>query len=66
MGENVQGIRSVIGRYKIDGEVRNSVGNRKPKNLMCMTHGHEQWWEDCLREWGMLRGEGKIRTTVIA
>ena len=25
-----------------------------------MTHGHEQWWRDCLRELGML-GEGGQR-----
>ena len=27
-----QGIRSINGRYKIDGEVKNSMGNEKPKN----------------------------------
>lgn len=34
-----------------------------------MTHGHEQWWGDCLREQGALGGggkSGKIQTTVIA
>ena len=32
MGEKVQGIRSIIGRYIIDGEVKNSIGMEKPKN----------------------------------
>ena len=34
-----------------------------------MTHGHEQWWGDCLREWGgCVEGAkgGNIETTVIA
>ena len=31
MGEKVQGIRSIICRYKIDGEVMNSIGNRDAK-----------------------------------
>ena len=48
MGEKVQGIRSIIDRYKIDGEVRNSIGNGEAKELMCTTHGHE------LRRWEML------------
>ena len=33
MGEKVQGIRSINGRYKIDREVKNIIGNGKPKNL---------------------------------
>ena len=31
MGEKVQGIRSIIGRYKVDGEVNNSTGNGEAK-----------------------------------
>ena len=34
-----------------------------------MTQGHEQWWGDCLREWGLLGGGGlggTFGTTVIA
>ena len=46
MGEKVQGIRSINGRYKIDGKVKNSMGNREAKGLAYMTHGHE------LRGWG--------------
>ena len=41
MGEEVQG-RGIIGRHKIDGEeVKNSIGNRELKELICTTHGHE-------------------------
>ena len=39
MGE--QGIRSINGRYKVDGEVKNSMGNGEMKELTCTTHGHE-------------------------
>ena len=38
MGEKVQRIRSVIGRYKI-GEVNNSIENGEAKELICTTHG---------------------------
>ena len=42
MREKVQGIRSIIGRHKIDkGKVKNSIGNGEAKELICMTHGHE-------------------------
>ena len=42
MGEKVQGIRSIIGRHKIDrGEVKNRIGNGEAKELTCTTHGHE-------------------------
>ena len=27
--------------YRIDGEVKNSIGNREVKELICTTHGHE-------------------------
>ena len=41
MGDKVQGIRSINGRYKIDrGGVKNSIGNGEAKELVCMTHGH--------------------------
>ena len=46
-----------------------SPGNRVAKELIFMTQGHEQWCEDCLREWGEVGGggqRGKIGTTVIA
>ena len=43
----MQGIRSINGRHKTDGEVKNSVGNAK--ELTGSAHGHElrggSWWE---------------------
>ena len=33
MGGKVHGLRSIIGRYKIHGEVKNSIGNEESKNL---------------------------------
>ena len=44
----VQGLRSIIGRNKIDGKVKKSIGNGEVKELIHMTHGHE------------LRGGGRI------
>ena len=49
MGEKIQGIRSINGRYKIDGEVKNSIRNGEAKELICTTHGRE------------LRGGGNAR-----
>ena len=40
-GEKVQGIRSIIGRCKIDRKVKNGIGNREAQELICTTHGHE-------------------------
>ena len=45
LGEKVQRIRSINSRYKIDGEVKNNIGNGEAKELICMTHGHELRWE---------------------
>ena len=50
-GEKVQGISSIIGRHKIDREVKNSIENVEAKELICMIHGHQ------LRG-GMWVGEG--------
>ena len=33
MGEKVQGIRSINGSYKIDEEVKNSIGSGEAKGL---------------------------------
>ena len=41
MREKVQGIRRIIGRHKIDVEVKKSIGNGEAKELICMTHGHK-------------------------
>ena len=46
MGEKVQGIRSIIGRYGIDRERLRIVREmEKPKKLY-MTHGHELRWRN--------------------
>ena len=42
-GEKVQGI-SIIGRYKIDREVKNNIGHGEAKELICTTHGRELRW----------------------
>ena len=67
MGEKLQGIRSINGRYKNrQGEVKNSIGNGEAKDLICMTHGHELSGGKC--RWGC-RAEGNKGgngTTVIA
>ena len=44
MGEKVQGIRSVNGRYKIDRGILIIMGNGEAKELTCRTHGHELRW----------------------
>ena len=44
VGEKVRGIRSINGRYKIDGEVKNSMKNGEAKELICMIHGRELKW----------------------
>ena len=70
IGEKVQGIRSIIGRHKIDrGEVKNRIGNGEAKELTCTTHGHElrgvMLGGGGCREEGA-KGEKKTGTTVIA
>ena len=43
--------------------LRADIGNGVAKELICMTHGHEQRRGDCWREWGLLGGwrqRGKI------
>ena len=42
MGEKVQGLRNIIGRYKIrQGDVKNSIGNGEAKEFIHTTHEHE-------------------------
>ena len=69
MGEKVRRLRSRNRSLQNShGDVKYSMGNGVAKELMCMTHGHEQWGRDSLREWGVLGGagkRGKIGTTVI-
>ena len=52
MGEKVQGLRSIIGRYKIYGDVKNSIGNGEAKEFIRTTRGHELRGGECWREWG--------------
>ena len=47
MGEKVEGLRSIMDRYKIDGDIKNSIGNREAKELICTIHGHELRGGDC-------------------
>ena len=51
----VQGRRSIISRHKIDGEIKNGIGNRELKKLICTTHGHELRVENA----GGLGGTGR-------
>ena len=58
MGEKVQGIRSINWQVQNrQGEVKNSMGNGKAKELTCAIHGHE------LR-WGNAGGRGGYRMEV--
>ena len=45
MGEKVEGRRSINGKYKIDGEVKNSMGNGEAKEIIYMTH-EPRWGND--------------------
>ena len=57
MGEEARGLRSTNRQLqKSHGDVKHSIGNGVAKKLIHMTHGHEQRWGDCLREWGLLGG----------
>ena len=59
MGEEVRGLRSTNRQLQNSrGDIKYSIGNGVAKELIRMTHGHEQWWGDCLREWGLLGGGG--------
>ena len=40
------------------GDVKYTIENGEAKELIHMTHGHEQGWGHCLREQGMLDAEG--------
>ena len=68
-GEKVQGKRSTNGNYKIDGEVKNSMGNGEAKELICITDGHElRWGNDGGKggtRWKVIKGR-RNGTTVIA
>ena len=50
MGEEVRGLRSTE-LQNSNGDINHSIGNGVAKELIHITHGHEQGWGDCLREW---------------
>ena len=51
MGEEERGLRSTNRKLQDSHEdVKYRIGNEVAKELISMTHGHEQWWGDCLRE----------------
>ena len=57
MSEEMRGLRSTNRWLQNNhGDVKYSIGNGVAKELICMTHGHEQRCGDCLREWGLLGG----------
>ena len=64
----IQGIRSIIGRHKIDGEKLRMVQETELKERICTTHGHEQRSGERWRVGGQGRGgyKGEIGKTVIA
>ena len=61
IGEKVQGLRSIIGRYKNrQGEVKNSTGNGKAKELTCTTYEHEirgGYWREGVTLWRGAKGK---------
>ena len=60
MDEDMRGLKST-NRWlqNSHGDVKYSIGNGVNKVRICMTHGHEQWCGDYLREWGVLGGVGQ-------
>ena len=59
MSEEVRRLRST-NRWlqNSHGHIKYSTGNGVAKELIHMSHGHEQWCGDCLREWAVLDGRG--------
>ena len=47
-GEGIKKYKQVV--KNSHGDVKYSIGNGVAIELILMTHGHEQWWGDCLRE----------------
>ena len=50
MNEGIKKYKQIV--TNSHGDVEYSVGNGAAKELIHETHGHEQWWVYCLREWG--------------
>ena len=60
MGEEVRALRSTNRQLQNShGDVKYSIGNGVAKEFIHMTHGHEQLWGDCLREWRSPVGGGQ-------
>ena len=60
MGEEVSGLTSTNRQLQNShGDVQYSIGNGVAKEPLHMTHGHETWCGDCLREWRVLGGVGQ-------
>ena len=50
MGEEMRALRSTNRLLQNSpGDIKYSIGNGVAKELVGMTHGHELWWEHCLR-----------------
>ena len=60
MVEQVRGLRSTTSQLKYShGDIKYSTGNGVAKELIPMTHGHDQRCGDGLSEWGVLVEEQK-------
>ena len=60
MSEDVKGLRSTDRQLQNSHvDIKCNIGNGVAKELTHMTHGHEQWRADCLREWAVLGGGGQ-------
>ena len=57
--EGVKGLRTMNRLLQNNHEdVKYSIETGVAKELICMTHGHERWYGDGLREWVVLDGGG--------
>ena len=56
MGEEVRGLSTNRQSQNSNGDVKYSIGNGVAKELIGMTHVHEQYYGDCPRNWGVLGG----------
>ena len=53
LGEGVRGFGSTHGQVQNSpGNAKYSTGNTAAREPPRMTHGHERWWGDGLKEWG--------------
>ena len=60
------GNKNLNGRYKIDGEVKNRIGNGETKELIRTTDGHELRWGNAGGKGGASGIKGGNGKTVIA